>query len=54
MAAKALKDFFGTGGAAACCRTNEENRGFTFLELAPLSLSFSKGLSKTPSNMGLQ
>jgi len=54
MTAKALQNFSGAGGATARCRTNEENRGFTFLELAPLSLSFSKGLSKTPSNMGLQ
>jgi hypothetical protein len=54
MAAKALQNFSGAGGATARCRTNKEYRGFTFLELAPLSLSFGKGLSKTPSNMGLQ
>jgi hypothetical protein len=44
MAAKALQNFFGAGGATARCRTNEENGRFTFLELAPLRLSFGKGL----------
>jgi hypothetical protein len=54
VAAKALQNFFGTGGAAARCRTDKKNGSLTVLELAPLSLSFGKGLSKTPSNMGLQ